>query len=98
VFLTRQHVSALDRFFAAADAIGRKTYQHGLGVALADDPVARRLAELQTRRGRFRGVRPVARRQPLRVLETDIGTGDCSPPAFRGTTRRTPISRWAPAC
>ena len=44
----------LDRFFAAADEIGRKTYQHGLGVALADDAVARRLAELAARRGLFR--------------------------------------------
>jgi CelD/BcsL family acetyltransferase involved in cellulose biosynthesis len=46
--------SEIGRFFAAADEIGRKTYQHGLGVALADDPVARRLAELAARRGWFR--------------------------------------------
>jgi CelD/BcsL family acetyltransferase involved in cellulose biosynthesis len=47
--------SELEQFFAAAAEIGRKTYQHGLGVTLAGDGVARRLTELQARRGWFRG-------------------------------------------
>jgi CelD/BcsL family acetyltransferase involved in cellulose biosynthesis len=44
----------LERFFVDARRVAEKTYQHGLGVAVGDDPAHRRLIEAAAGRGWFR--------------------------------------------
>jgi CelD/BcsL family acetyltransferase involved in cellulose biosynthesis len=44
----------LDSFFTDAGTVAAKTYQHGLGVAVTDDPTLRQLIKLAARRGWFR--------------------------------------------
>jgi CelD/BcsL family acetyltransferase involved in cellulose biosynthesis len=49
-----RRVEELESFFAAAGAVAGKTYQHGLGVAVTNDPTLRQLIELAARRDWFR--------------------------------------------
>jgi CelD/BcsL family acetyltransferase involved in cellulose biosynthesis len=57
--------SGLDRLFAESKLIHRETYQHILGVGFSDENVQRRLAELQTQRGWFRGYMLYLRDRPV---------------------------------
>ena len=55
----------LERLFADSKLIHRETYQHILGVGFSDETVQRRLAELATERGWFRGYMLYLRDKPV---------------------------------
>ncbi|MGH3026983.1 MAG: GNAT family N-acetyltransferase [Gaiellaceae bacterium] len=55
----------LDKLFAESKVIHRETYQHVLGVGFSDENVQRRLAELTSDRGWFRGYMLYLRDKPV---------------------------------